>query len=80
MRRGVEATDGRYIWEEERHSMDLSDPGLMFSGLVISMIGLGFFIHGKKMERLRNLFIGLAMVIIVATILFLSRGRAVELL
>ena len=43
--------------------MDLSDPGLMFSGLIISMIGAGLFIHGKKMEKLRNLGIGLAMMI-----------------
>ena len=43
--------------------MDLSNPVLLFSGLVISTIGLALFIHGKKMERLRNLLIGLAMMI-----------------
>ena len=43
--------------------MDFSNPGLLFSGFMISMIGLGLFLHGKKMERYRSLGIGLAMMI-----------------
>jgi hypothetical protein len=44
-------------------AMDFSDPGLLFSGFVISMIGLALFLHGKKMEKARNLCIGLAMMV-----------------
>ncbi len=43
--------------------MDFSDPALLFSGFAISMIGLGLFIHGKRMSKLPNLGIGLAMMI-----------------
>ena len=43
--------------------MDLSDPGLMFSVFAISLIGLALFVHGKKMDKYRNLGIGLAMMV-----------------
>ncbi len=43
--------------------MDLTDPGLLFSGLAISLVGLALFVHGKKMDNLRNLGIGLAMMV-----------------
>ena len=43
--------------------MDFSDPGLLFCGFAISMIGLGLFIHGKKMQKLPSLVMGLAMMI-----------------
>ena len=43
--------------------MDLTDPGLLFSGLTISLIGLALFVHGKKMDKVRNLGIGLAMMV-----------------
>jgi hypothetical protein len=43
--------------------MNLSDPGLLFSGLAISMIGLALFVHGKKMDKVRNLGLGLAMMV-----------------
>lgn len=43
--------------------MDLSNPGVLFSGLAISTIGLAVFIHGKKMDKLSNLGIGLVMMI-----------------
>jgi hypothetical protein len=43
--------------------MDFSDPGLLFSGFVISMIGLGLFMYGKRMQKLPNLGIGLIMMI-----------------
>ena len=44
--------------------MDFSDPGLLFSGFAISMIGLALFLHGKKAQNVRNLGIGLAMMIL----------------
>ena len=43
--------------------MDLTDPGLLFSGLTISLIGLALFVHSKKMDKVRNLGIGLAMMV-----------------
>ena len=43
--------------------MDFSSPGLLFSGFAISMVGLAVFIHGKKAEKVKNLLIGLAMMI-----------------
>ncbi len=43
--------------------MDLTDSGLLFSGLAISLIGLALFVHGKKMDKFRNLGIGLAMMV-----------------
>ncbi len=43
--------------------MDFSDPGLLFSGFLISMIGLGLFMHGKRMQKLPNLGIGVVMMI-----------------
>jgi hypothetical protein len=41
--------------------LDMSNPWLLLSGFLISMVGMGLFIHGKKMENMRNLGIGLAM-------------------
>ncbi|MEI8216356.1 MAG: hypothetical protein WCF96_04600 [Eubacteriales bacterium] len=35
----------------------------LFLGLVISSIGLGYFIYGKKMQEPRFLYIGLAMMV-----------------
>jgi hypothetical protein len=43
--------------------MSFSDPGLLFSGLAISIVGLALFVHGKKMEKLRNLGLGLALMV-----------------
>ncbi len=43
--------------------MDLTDPGLLFSAFTISMIGLALFVYGKKMDKFRNLGIGLAMMV-----------------
>ncbi len=44
--------------------MDFSDPGLLFSGFIISMIGLAVFVHGKKMDKLQHLGIGLTMMVL----------------
>ncbi len=43
--------------------MDLSDPGLMLSGLVISAIGLGVFVYGKRMENFPSLGVGIVMMV-----------------
>lgn len=44
--------------------LDFSDPWLLSSAFVVSMIGLGLFIHGRKMENVRNLGIGLTMMLV----------------
>ncbi len=43
--------------------MDMSNPGLMLSAGLISMIGLGVFIYGKRMQDIKSLGIGLGMMI-----------------
>ncbi len=43
--------------------MDLSNPGLMLSALLISVVGLGVFVHGKRAEDLRSLGVGLALMV-----------------
>ena len=43
--------------------MDLSNPGLLFSGLLISMSGLGLFVYGKNSVDLRSLGIGVALMV-----------------
>jgi hypothetical protein len=35
----------------------------MFSGLLISIVGLGIFVHGKRAEDLRSLGVGLALMV-----------------
>ena len=41
--------------------MDFMEPGPLLSGLVISMVGLAIFLYGKRMQEIRSLGIGLAM-------------------
>lgn len=43
--------------------MDFSNPGLLLSGLVISMVGLAIFVYGKKAENAKSLAIGLVMMV-----------------
>ena len=43
--------------------MDFSNPGVLFSGLAISTVGLAVFIYGKKMGKIRNIAVGLVMMI-----------------
>ncbi len=43
--------------------MDLPSPGLLLSGLLISIAGLGLFVHGKKSEDVRSLGFGLALMV-----------------
>lgn len=39
--------------------MDLNDPALLFSGLIIGLIGMGISIYGRKQESHPALFAGL---------------------
>ena len=43
--------------------MDMSDPGLLISGLAISSVGMAVFIYGKKMEKVKSLAVGLLLMI-----------------
>ncbi len=43
--------------------MDFSDPSLMVSGLIISMIGLAIFVYGKKAQNIKGIAVGLVMMI-----------------
>lgn len=44
--------------------MDLDNPAVLFSGLLIGAVGMGFFIHGKKNADLRSLLAGIALSVI----------------
>ena len=39
--------------------MDLSNPALIFSSLVISTVGLALLVYGKKMENIRSIAAGI---------------------
>ena len=41
--------------------MDFSSPSVLFSGLLISAIGMGMFIYGKKSQDVKSLGLGVAM-------------------
>jgi hypothetical protein len=41
--------------------MDLSNPGALFSGLIIGAIGMGLFIYGKKQQHIPSLLAGVGM-------------------
>lgn len=41
--------------------MDLSDPNLLISSLIIGAIGMGMFIYGKKSQEMKTLGLGIAM-------------------
>ena len=41
--------------------MDFSDPSLLISGFLISMVGLGIFMYGKRAQSFKGLAIGIAM-------------------
>lgn len=41
--------------------MDFSNPSLLISGFIISTVGLGIFVYGKKMQSFKGLAIGIAM-------------------
>ncbi len=41
--------------------MDLSDTGLLLSGLIVGALGMGVFIYGKKQGNFKCIGIGLGM-------------------
>ncbi|MDQ7013008.1 MAG: amino acid transport protein [Planctomycetota bacterium] len=41
--------------------MNLDNPGVLFSGLILGAIGMGMFIYGKKQQRLDCLAVGVAL-------------------
>ncbi len=43
--------------------MDFPGPGLLFSGLMISMVGLGVFMYGKRAAKPGSLLAGLALMV-----------------
>ena len=44
--------------------MNLSDPASLMSGLLISTVGTGFFIYGKKAGSFRAIIGGIALCVI----------------
>ena len=44
--------------------MDFDNPGVLFSGLIIGAVGMGFFIYGKKNADFRSLLAGVALSVI----------------
>ena len=44
--------------------MDLDHPGVLFSGLLIGALGMGFFVHGKRNADLRTLLAGVGFSVI----------------
>lgn len=47
----------------DTHTMDLTHPGALFSGLIIGVIGMAFFIYGKKQQHVPSLVAGVGMCI-----------------
>lgn len=53
--------------------MDLGDPGVLISGLILGAVGTGMFVYGKKSEQYLIMFVGAIIAAIpyfVASILF----------
>ena len=44
--------------------MDFDHPSVLFSGLLIGAVGMGFFLHGKRNADLRTLLAGVAFSVI----------------
>jgi hypothetical protein len=44
--------------------MDLDHPGLLFSGLILGSLGMGFFLYGRKQGRFDCLAVGIALSVI----------------
>ena len=51
------------IGSAEDTAMDFSDPTLLMSGFLISMIGLGAFMYGRRAEKLHCTAIGVVMMV-----------------
>ena len=43
--------------------MNLTNPGLLLSGGLISMIGLAMFLYGKKMQSVGSLAVGVVLMV-----------------
>ena len=43
--------------------MDIFSPGSLFASLIISTIGLGFFLYGKRQKRLPQAFCGVVLMV-----------------
>ncbi len=41
--------------------MDLDNPAVLISGILIGAVGMGFFMHGKRNADLRTLFAGITL-------------------
>ena len=44
--------------------MDLDNPAVLFSGILIGTVGFGCFMHGKRNADLRTLLAGVALSIV----------------
>ncbi|VAX38492.1 hypothetical protein MNBD_PLANCTO03-240 [hydrothermal vent metagenome] len=44
--------------------LSLDNPALLFSGLLLGIVGMGFFLYGKKQARLDCLAIGIILSIV----------------
>lgn len=44
--------------------MELDNPAVLFSGLLIGAVGMGFFLYGKKNADFRSLLAGVALSVI----------------
>lgn len=63
--------------------MDLDHPGLLLSGLIISAIGTGVFIYGKKNMQPKCLAVGFALMawpLIAHSLVVIWAGTAAGLL
>lgn len=47
--------------------MDLDNPAVLFSGILIGALGLGFFMHGKRNADFRTLLAGVALSVLPLT-------------
>lgn len=63
--------------------MDLDNPGVLLSGLIISSIGFGVFLYGKKQAQPKCLAVGfglMALPLVAHSMLFIWGGMAAGLL
>lgn len=44
--------------------MDLDNPAVLFSGLILGAVGMGMFIYGKKQGRLDCLAVGVVLSVV----------------
>ena len=44
--------------------MDLDNPSLLLSGVLVSALGMGFFLYGKKTQDLWSLLYGVLLLVV----------------